>query len=98
MSYRLVDFCFDIPQLSLGEFAVLAAMARYSDGSGYVTPPSLPVLAANAHLCKRQTHRIVKKLIARKIILHFPGGGTGNPSRFQIRVRELMDLKRSVGL
>jgi hypothetical protein len=59
MSYKLVDLCFHIPNLTTSEQAVLQAICKQADNKTHDCYPSRQVIAGFARLEVRQVQRII---------------------------------------
>ena len=77
MSYKLVDLCFDIPGLKLGEQSVLMAICRHADNKTHDCYPSREAIAAIARLEVRQVARVIPSLIEKGLISRDSGKGIG---------------------
>jgi DNA-binding MarR family transcriptional regulator len=75
VSYKLVDLCFDIPGLKLGEQSVLMAICRHASNKTYDCYPSREVIASLARMNVRQVARIIPALVEKGLITRDSGKG-----------------------
>jgi len=94
MSYKLVDLCFQIPGLKLGEQAVLMAICRHADNKTHDCYPSREVIARLARLDVRQVQRLIPILVEKGFINRTVGGkGRAMRSQYLVQVDYINTLR-----
>ena len=93
MSCCAVRLVFDVPGLSVWEFAVLCAIARTVDNKDFRGNPSVETIAQYSHISLRQVQRTLALLVERGLISRTTQGhGKGCKNVFQVELDTLRSL------
>lgn len=89
MSDLLVDRCFDIQGISRAERIVLMVICRFAADDTLRACPSMPTIAKQSRLSKRQVQRIIPALIRSGHIQREIGKGIGRKSLYTINLAKM---------